>query len=111
MSKTGSFKVRILGCNYKLKPGDSSELRGKWGFCDFQKRLILYADYLAESAIRECVFHELLHVADSSVSTEKTELTEEQITRLSSVLFGVLRDHSHLVDWLFKDEDGEKRDE
>jgi hypothetical protein len=105
MSKARSFRVRVLGCDFELRPGSPEELRGKWGRCDLQERSIIYADYLSKSAIRETVFHELLHTADVSVSINETELTEAQVTRVSAVLFGMLRDHSQLVDWLFGDED------
>lgn len=93
-------KVRILGCEFELRPGDPKEMRGRWGRFDLQNRTIIYATHMAESAIRETVFHELVHAADMSVSTEKTELTEEQINRISAMLFGVLRDHADLVEWL-----------
>ena len=101
MNKPKLFTVRVLGCDFKLKPGTAAELRGKWGRCDFQNRTIIYADHIHESAIREVIFHELLHLADSSVSTDKTELTEEQVNRVSAVLFGILNDHYALVNWLF----------
>ena len=104
MKTNRQFKIRILGCDYELRPGDPAELRGRWGFLDFQKRFIVYASHLEQSAVKEAVFHELLHASDLPLSTNKNELTEEQVERVSAVLFSILRDHSHLVDWLMNDE-------
>jgi hypothetical protein len=99
------FNIRVMGSDFELRSGSAKELRGRWGFCDFQNRELIYAQHLAKSAIREAVFHELIHVSDLTTSINATELTEEQVVRVSAVLFGILRDHSHLVDWLFGGED------
>ncbi|KKN78990.1 hypothetical protein LCGC14_0344660 [marine sediment metagenome] len=99
-----SFRVRILGCDYDLRPGESDELHSRWGFMSIQKREIVYATHMDESTIKDTVFHELIHVADLATSTESNELTEQQVMRIGAVLFGILRDHDSLVEWLLGEE-------
>ena len=98
-----TFRVRILGCDYDLRPGEPEELRSRWGFMDIQKREIVYATHMDESTIKDAVFHELVHAADLATSTESNELTEQQAMRIGAVLFGILRDHDSLVEWLLKE--------
>ena len=99
-----NFRVRILGCDYDLRPGEPNELRGKWGFTDIQRREIVYASHMDESTIKDAVFHELIHASDLATSTNDNELTESQAMRIGAVLFGILRDHDNLVDWLLDEE-------
>lgn len=99
-----SFKVRILGCDYDLRPGTPDELRGRWGYMDYQKREIVYAIHMNDSSVKDSIFHELMHAADLATSTDDNVLTEQQIMRISAVLFGILRDHGDLVKWLLEEE-------
>jgi hypothetical protein len=75
------------------------------GFMDGNKREIVYAGHVHDSAIKETVFHELIHCADMLTATLDTELSEEQTTRISVTLFGIIRDHPEIVRWL-TDESG-----
>ena len=96
-------KIRVLGTNFYFGPGQPSELLSRWAYCDFQNREILYAEYIDSAAMREAVFHELIHAADISTATSDNEMAEDQVQRISAVLFGILRDHPWLVDWLMEE--------
>lgn len=106
------FRVRILGCNYNLRPGEPNELRGRWGYMDVQEREIVYATHMDVSSVKGAVFHELIHAADLATSTNDNELSEAQTMRIGAVLFGILRDHGSLITWLFpfKEEDNDDQE-
>ena len=95
--------VRILGRDYDLAVGAPEELRGRWGFIDANDQKIRYADHIANGSKREAVFHELIHAADMMTANGDDEIEERQTQRISSVLFGILRDHPWLVEWLMNE--------
>ena len=95
--------VRILGRDYDLAVGTPEELRGRWGFIDANDQKIRYADHIANGSKREAVFHELIHAADMMTANGDDEIEERQTQRISSVLFGILRDHPWLVEWLMNE--------
>ena len=100
------MRIRILGKNFDLSAGTAEELRGRWGYIDANDQKIRYADHIAGDTKREAVFHELIHTADMVTANGDDEISERQTQRISSVLFGILRDHPWLVEWLMNEGDG-----
>jgi len=93
-------KVKVLGSDYSIVAGDQTSLRGRYGFCDFNSKEIVYADHMEDSTVREVVLHEIIHACDLATGVESNELTEEQTQRLSAVLFSVIRDNDSIFKWI-----------
>jgi hypothetical protein len=51
----------------------------------------------------ETIFHEILHACDLSTCDVEGALKEDQISRLSSVLFGVMRDNPEIFQKLLRE--------
>lgn len=52
--------------------------------------------------MKEVILHELLHLCDMCTADPASQLDESSIVRLSSTLFGILRDNPLLVQWLLQ---------
>ena len=101
------MKIRILGHDLQVEfvPRDDPRLDDAWGRLYLDEQLILVAEGLSDSIARETVFHEVLHAADFVGSPRP--LSESSVHRISSVMFGTLKDNPELVAWLFEEDDND----
>jgi hypothetical protein len=89
--------ITILGTEFRVQKTLGHLLDDCLGECHIPERLILYSDQLPPDAAAEIVLHEVIHAIDGMTATEKDQLKEAQVQRISAVLFAVLRENPHLL--------------
>jgi hypothetical protein len=83
-------QVRIMGKEYRVEEVPESGLtRTTIGSCNERTLTISVMDSLVDKHKRETVLHEVLHALDVALATN---LTEQQITALSSGLYALAQD-------------------
>lgn len=90
--------INVAGLNYKVVVTEyfkaSDDDRNLWGYCDYGDLTIYIRKSLSEERKQQTLIHELTHAVFSE--TGFTEQDEETVTRLSSVLYQVLKQNPHI---------------
>ncbi len=103
-------KVKIDSKNYTLVPIDKFFESGPFHFgeINYRKQEILYSVHQHRENLEDTIIHESVHGIDVE---RQTELTEEQVSALSSGLHGWMKSNEALVLWILgRDRDGTKFD-
>jgi hypothetical protein len=84
-------KVKIMGHEYKINYIHDNEFTtGKIASCDTKYCQIYIIDSLPESVAGVAILHEAMHTIDDYL---KLNLDEQQITAISSSIYGFLKDN------------------
>jgi hypothetical protein len=85
-------------CGESGPRGEDDELEG---LTVFDERKIVMGRSFHDDVIRNALFHELIHLADATIAESPDMLSERQVLRVGAVMFSILSDNPHLVEWLF----------
>lgn len=94
--------VRVLGKCFSINFVDEvhPKLEGNLGMCMKQEQQIYINNCQPPAEEGDTVLHEVMHAVDHVMGTK---LTEKQITRMATGIFGMLQDNQEFAKWLIKD--------
>lgn len=98
--------VKILGSNYKLLR-NVKDLRADndnklYGEINYMNLTISIRDEIPEDIMYETLLHEIVHGIDDKICGD---LTENQVSRLASTLYCVMKDNKHLFKEMLKEDE------
>lgn len=93
----------VYEISYPANPGDTladeSNAPRKWGYISHTNLKLYVNSECHEDQMRDTLLHEIVHAAESAADLE---LTEHQVTALSTQLLGILQGNPRVVDYLTK---------
>lgn len=94
--------VDLLGIPYLVtfEPNEEKVFGGCAHFCSEQQDITIYSGQ-GTAQQKAALFHELVHLADRATIAENDTIPEEDICRIASTLFGILRENEDARRWLF----------